>query len=184
MINRWTITFEEDKGKTILEKVLLYMLSSNLKYIYIVFGYSDWNFDLSQYYTVYTELKHSDHSIIKLKDNDRANVQFIYEMLNNYQMCSLYINNNESAVANFDFSEWRNSHAIYDGYTALERYEESHYEEFPLLEKVGYYFDAKSHNLSTVESVEINTYRDSLIEEAKEIALKIGLEFVVLKMKL
>lgn len=64
-------------------------------------------------------------------------------------------------------------------YNALERYEESHYNEFPLLEKVAYYFDAKSHNFSTVESVEINIYRNSLIEEAKEIASKIGLEFVV-----
>ncbi|NDV66563.1 hypothetical protein [Bacteroides sp. 224] len=64
-------------------------------------------------------------------------------------------------------------------YVALERYEESHYDEFPLLEKVACYFDAKSHNFPTIESVEINIYRDSLIEEAKEIALKIGLEFVV-----
>lgn len=64
-------------------------------------------------------------------------------------------------------------------YAALERYEESHYNDFPVLEKVAYYFDAKSHHSLTIDGVEIDSYRSSLIEEIKEIAFKMGLEFTV-----
>ena len=115
-MSKWTITFEGEKGIIILEKVMCYMLSFNLKYTYIVFGYNDWNFDMSCYYNEYPGLKDLDHGIIKLKENDRLNIQFIYEMLNGYQMCTMYVNNKDDLMDDFDFSSWRMSDENYGGF--------------------------------------------------------------------
>jgi hypothetical protein len=59
-------------------------------------------------------------------------------------------------------------------YQILEEYEESHYDEFPLLEKVSYYFDAKSHGFSNIGGVNIVSYRQYIIKETKELAIKLG----------
>ena len=62
-----------------------------------------------------------------------------------------------------------------DMYDVLAEFEESHYDEFPFIEKVAYYFDAKSHRFSNVRGVDINSYRNMLIETAKDISLKFGI---------
>lgn len=119
--NTLTIFFEESKSLLVLENVLTFMLSSDFKYSYIVFGYNEWNFDLSPYFVNYSKLQNENNGIIKLKNEDRKNLQFIYEMLNNYQMVALYINNYEDMVDKFDFGKWRNSYGrANSGYCILE----------------------------------------------------------------
>lgn len=51
----------------------------------------------------------------------------------------------------------------------LMLYEDSHYDEFPILEKVPYYFDAVSHNFPSIEGVDIKDYRQSIIEEMEQL---------------
>lgn len=116
MVNKLTITFQKEKEVMILEKILLYMSSFDFKYTYIVFGYNDWNFDLSCYYDDYEKLKSSDYGIIRLKEKDRLNTQFIYELLNNYQTCSMYITNNVTLAKNLDFLEWKKNDMIPEGF--------------------------------------------------------------------
>lgn len=117
--NMLTIHFDEDQGVMVLNNVLTLMLSCQLKYSYLIFGYNEGNFDISPYYMDYPELESEDKGIIKLKNKDRDNIQFIYEILNNYQMKSLYINNYEDMVERFDFTRWRNAYNRADGGYAI-----------------------------------------------------------------
>jgi len=49
----------------------------------------------------------------------------------------------------------------------VEQYLEEHEDVF--LEKIAYYFDAKSHNFSSVQGVEIDLYKTELIDEMAKI---------------
>ena len=43
------------------------------------------------------------------------------------------------------------------------------------IDSVGYYFDAKSHNFSNIQGVDINIYRLHIVEGIKDLKLKYGL---------
>lgn len=47
----------------------------------------------------------------------------------------------------------------------LEVYEDSHYLEYPILEKVAYYFDAKSHGFDMIDNTSIDDYKKNLMLE-------------------
>lgn len=51
----------------------------------------------------------------------------------------------------------------------LELYEDSHYEEYPLLEKAAYYFHAVSHNFPSFDGIEISNYRKLIVDEMKRL---------------
>lgn len=51
-----------------------------------------------------------------------------------------------------------------DLYYELMTFEDTHYLEIPLLEKVGVYFDAKSHGFDKIDNIDINDYREKIIK--------------------
>jgi hypothetical protein len=118
--NKLTLVFDEARGTIILDNIIHYMLSSGLKYSYIVFGYNEWSFDLSNYYISYPELKFNNHGIIQLKEKERTDISFLYKVLNNYEMAALYINDYKNLDQALDFTKWRKSYDIYGGYAILD----------------------------------------------------------------
>jgi|GEM_PF-1422272 len=54
-------------------------------------------------------------------------------------------------------------------YEDMEIFEESHYEEYPLLEHAAYYFDAKGHGFSEMFYLSIDDYRKKVLRELSEI---------------
>ncbi|WP_165024366.1 hypothetical protein [Dysgonomonas sp. ZJ279] len=117
------ISFSEDLGLVALEHILKYLRFSDSVCYYIFFGYREYNRNIEPYYKYYRELT-SDKGIIRLKETDISNTQLIYNILNEFQICSLYINESSDLTENFDFAKWRDSRQLYNGYVITDMMED------------------------------------------------------------
>lgn len=54
----------------------------------------------------------------------------------------------------------------------MEKFEESHYKEYPLLENVAYYFDAKGHGFSEMFYLTIEDYKNKILRELSKLENK------------
>lgn len=57
----------------------------------------------------------------------------------------------------------------------LETFLDAHCEEFPLLDRVGLYFDAKSHNFGTIDGIRVQDYKRMLSKEVGRLKQVFGL---------
>jgi hypothetical protein len=114
MITRFTDTddalfvyFSEDRKHSVMESILKYIYDSKPIYCYIYFGYCENNLSEERYTTDYPELLH-EYGAIMLKGKDVDNVEFISDVLRNYQMASLYVSEEAGLDKKYGFEEWRN----------------------------------------------------------------------------
>lgn len=57
----------------------------------------------------------------------------------------------------------------------LDLFENSHYDEYPVLEHVWYYFDAVSHGSPIIFDMKVEDYKDQIQEDIKIIRKKFDL---------
>jgi len=73
--------------------------------------------------------------------------------------------------------DWYYPHQDESVLEAIIKYENMHYDEFPLLNMVDLYFDSKSHYFPDVGDVDIDSYRNLIIKEMDRIAQKYGISY-------
>lgn len=59
----------------------------------------------------------------------------------------------------------------------LMLFEDSHYEEYPILEKVAYYFHAIEHNFPSFEGIDINDYKQMILDEMEGLEKEFLIEY-------
>lgn len=88
------ITFYVPKVKRheLFSKIINYIIGySKYSYSYFFFGYHIYDVDIDKYIEMYPDLS-EEHGFIKIKKNDLLNTDFVSNILLEYQMASLYIN--------------------------------------------------------------------------------------------
>jgi len=58
----------------------------------------------------------------------------------------------------------------------LMLFEDSHYDEYPILEKVAYYFHAVEHNFPSFEGIDIDDYKQMILDEIGQLEKEFSIE--------
>lgn len=60
----------------------------------------------------------------------------------------------------------------YEWADEMDAFEDSCYKEFPLLEKVAYYFDAKSHYFTSIKELDLDDYKKEILQSLSKLEAK------------
>lgn len=115
-INWLTLIFYDECGKEVLKKVLQHAKYANELYYYVIFGDSLHSADLSPYFKDYPELD-MDYGMMQLKEKDLNNVDLIYDILNQYHDCHLYVNQDPEFMQRNSGKIWRDVPVVTGGYS-------------------------------------------------------------------
>ena len=115
-VNWLTLIFYDECGKDVLKKVLQHAKYANKLYYYVIFGDSLHTTDLSPYFKHYPELD-MDYGMFQLRMQDLNNVDLIYDILNQYHSCNLYINQDPDFMQRNSGKIWRDAPIVTGGYS-------------------------------------------------------------------
>jgi hypothetical protein len=117
--NTLIINIPEQTTMKPVEAILKYLHYDTPLYCYLFFGYREYNKDITEYIDYYPELA-NDKGFIKIKEEDIQNVSFIVDILNEYQMASLFINKIPGLEKKYGFVTIRDSTSLFEGYVIKE----------------------------------------------------------------
>ena len=119
--NRFCLAFsnEEEKRKYVATILEYLQYDDSSSYYYLFFGYQEWNGDITNYTAKYPELN-NDKGFIGIMKEDILNVDFIIDILGEFQMASLYISEIPNLDEKYDFKDIRDYPSRFGGYVIEE----------------------------------------------------------------
>lgn len=110
---------DEDEKRKYIANILKYLQYDNLLFYYLFFGYEEHNRVITNYMEKYPELN-EDKGFIEIEKKDVLDVDFVIDILDEYQIASLYINQIPHLSKKYGFEYIRESFSIFEGYVIKE----------------------------------------------------------------